>query len=526
MTTESYDTLPALFARTCSKYPENKAIDGLSYSALQNLTDRYVAGLEESDIHRGDAVCSFIGRKTVHAPALALAVMRMGAVHVPFSPSNPEKRLLEQCQAVGSTVKLLVYGPDAMDGTKAEAVGKELNIRACPVSSIESLSTGKRDDSSWDDFAMILFTSGSSGPPKATGYRHKQLATSLRACATAFSFSSTSRICNIIPYVWDGGNLDLFGPLLVGGAVCFAHDISPAGIGQTIMNERCTHAAGPPSLLHTIEIEALCRLECLLSGGESASIAQFRRWKAELGKRSQTRLFNAYGLTESGIVNAAWECPLEIPSDMQSVPLGSPLPGNHVDVDEANNELIVSGPQVTEGYLGMHSPAFIKPPSVYSERHYAMRTGDSGWKDKAGLYHIGGRLDDQLSIFSLRIEPEESETVALAVPGIDFAHLFVHELGEDQTPALVLAYHVAGADHENELLNQQEYTKYEEGYEKQLRERMSVSVPGYQCPSAYIALGSVPRTISGKKDKRRIAALAREAEDKKLLEFAPLLLDI
>ncbi|KAM0717760.1 hypothetical protein Q7P37_006092 [Cladosporium fusiforme] len=519
-------TLPALCARTSRKYPKNEAIDGLDYSALHDLTNRYVAGLGESDIRKGDAVCSFFGQKLVHAAALALAIMRIGAVHVPLASSTPERRLSEQCQAVGKTVKLLVYGPEATDRLKAEAVAGKTGTPACPVRSMESASTDERDISSWDDHAIILFTSGSSGPPKATGYKHKQLATSLRACAAAFSFSSTTRICNIVPYVWDGGNLDLFGPLLVGGAVRFAHDMSPTGIQQTIRNDHCTHVIGPPSLLHTIDIETLCRLKVLISAGESASVAQFRDWKAKLSERSETRLFNAYGLTESGIVNAAWECPAEIPPDMQSVPLGLPLPGNHINVDEANSELIISGPQVTEGYLGKESSAFIEPPSMYSKGHYSMRTGDSGWRDSAGLYHIGGRLDDQLSIFSVRIEPEESETVALTVPGIDFAHLFIHELGETQTPALVLAYHVAGAAHDGELLNQQGYTNYETTYEKQIREHMRTSVPGHQCPSAYIPLGSIPRTISNKKDKCRIAALALEAQDKNLLGFAPFSLDI
>lgn len=514
-------TLPALFSKTCRNYPNNEAIDGLSYSAVHDLVDNYTAGLRASGVARNDVVCSFFGQKTVDAPALALAVMRVGATHVPLASSDPERRLLDQCSGLGKALKLLVYGTQDADRSKAETVGGKMKIHIRPLQSVKAIIRDATDASSWDDLAIILFTSGSSGPPKATGYKHKQLVLSLQACAAAVDFSHTTRICNVIPYVWDGGNLDLFGPLLVGGAVCFAHDISPEGIARTIVSDKCTHIVAPPSLLHMVTIDALVRLEALISCGESASVAQFRNWNDQLGRRSNTRLFNAYGLTESGICNLIWECPEVFPPDLQSVPIGLPLPHTHVHIDEANGELIVSGPKIAEGYLGVASKAFIAPPSEYSPNCYAMRTGDSGWKDNQGQYHISGRLDDQLSIFSMRIEPEESETAALALPEIDIAHLFIHDLGEGQTPALALAYHVRGAPHHRELLGREEYDQFKYTYEKQLRQHMRESVPSHQCPSAYLPLGLIPRTISNKTDKRRIAALATAACEKGLVEFPP-----
>jgi acyl-coenzyme A synthetase/AMP-(fatty) acid ligase len=514
-------TLPALFTKSTLKYPENEAADGTNYTQLHDITDRYVAGLKTAGVQKGDVVCLLFASKSVHAIALALAIMRVGATYVPLSSTFPGERLSTQCRAVGKAVKLLVHGEEEIDQNKAEAVGSELQVPVRSLDYIRSQYRNTSDMSSWEDLALILFTSGSSGPPKATGYKHKQLASSLETCAAAFGFSSTTRICNVVPYVWDAANLDAFGPLLRGGAVCFAHDLTPNGIAQTIIQKRCTWMASPPSLLRTIPIEALSKLEKLASAGESASPAQFREWSTQLALLSNTRLLNAYGLTESGIFNIAWECPTEFPEGLRSVPLGSPIGDNTVLVEEQTGQLVIVGQQVTEGYLGFESSTFIAPPSMFSNEHWAVRTGDLGWKDEKGRYHIEGRLDERISILSLRIEPAETESVAFKVPGIDFAHLFVHELGEGLTPSLVLAYHVSSVPLNEGFLSKDQYSQYADTYERQLREQMNQSVPEYQRPSAYLPLGSVLRTISQKKDTKRIAMLATELHEHGLVDLAP-----
>ena len=521
--TKTQATLPALIKKSTLKYPSNEAVDGTTYSELHDLTDRYVAGLTSTGIQKGDAVCLVFASKSVHAVALALAIMRLGATYVPLSPTFPEERLSAQCRTIGKSVKLLLHGAEEVDRCRAEAVGNTSDISVRSVESITSEDRSSSDVSSWQDLALILFTSGSTGPPKATGYRHKQLASSLEACTAAFGMSSTTRVCNAVPYVWDVANLDLFGPLLHGGTACFAQDLSGLGIAQTIEQKICTSMVSPASLLQTIPIEALAKLEVLVSGGESTSPAQFRDWSKRLPK---TRLFNGYGLTETGIANIAWECPAEFPEDMAEIPLGTPFGENFVAVDEETKEIVISGPQVTEGYLGVDSLAFAAPPSEYSEEHWAMRTGDLGWKDKEGRCYIEGRLDDRLSIFSLRIERAETEAAVLKIPEIDFAHLFVHELGEGVTPSLVLAYHVADAPSIEGPLSRDEYAQYAGSYEGRLREQMELSVPGYQRPSAYIPLGFIPRTISQKKDTKRIASLAAELQKNGLVELASFQLDL
>ena len=86
---------------------------------------------------------------------------------------------------------------------------------------------------------------------------------------------------------------------------------------------------------------------------------------------------------------------------------------------------------------------------------------------------------------------------------------------------MVLAYHVAGAPSNEGLLSGTQHARHADTYERRPREQMERSMPKYQRPSAYVPLGSIPRTISQKKDTKQIASLAAELHKCGLVDFAP-----
>ncbi|CAK1359055.1 unnamed protein product [Cercospora beticola] len=229
------ETLPRLVKRSIEAFPDNEAIDGTTYRQLDTLISRYVSGLKDAGVQKGDFIIPLFGKKSVEGAALALAVLRLGGIHVPLDPSSPVQRLHKQATSLGRTPKIIVSGTTEDDAKSADALAKALGTTAC--SSLWLKSTGidaTTDESSPEDLALVFFTSGSTGPPKATPYKHKQLSTSLMACTSALGFSDKERVCNVIPWIWDGGNLDLFGPLLHGGAVVYCHQGSPEDIAEVI----------------------------------------------------------------------------------------------------------------------------------------------------------------------------------------------------------------------------------------------------------------------------------------------------
>ena len=221
------------------EYPDNEAADGMAYSELHDVIDRYVAGLKTAGIQKQDAVCLFLASKSVHATALGLAILRLGATYIPLSSTLPDERLGTQCRALGKAVKLLLYGDEEIDRVRAEALASTLRVPVGSIGRVWSEYRNISDHSSWDGLALFLFTSGSAGTPKATGYRHRHLVSALEAC-TATSVNTTSsetttRTCNVAPWVRDVASLDLFGPFLCDGAGSFAHQ--EQAITQTIVEK-------------------------------------------------------------------------------------------------------------------------------------------------------------------------------------------------------------------------------------------------------------------------------------------------
>ncbi|KAF2207337.1 hypothetical protein CERZMDRAFT_88551 [Cercospora zeae-maydis SCOH1-5] len=480
------ETLPRLVRRSVDAFPDNEAIDGTTYRQLDTLVNRYVSGLKDAGVQKGDFLILLFGKKSVEGAAAALAVLRLGGVHVPLDPSSPIERLCTQARTLDRTPTLIVSGTTSDDAKCADALARELGISAC--SSLWLKSTGidaTTDVSSPEDLALILFTSGSTGPPKATPYKHKQLSASLIACTSALGFSDKEKACNVIPWVWDGGNLDLFGPLLHGGAVVYCHEGSPEDITNMIRKHGCTYLLLPPSLLSAIPMDAISKLRVLVCGGEPPRPSQFPQWVAQC---PDTRILHAYGLTEAGILNTLYD--VTSPCDSLFIPpIGKPIADTLAMVDPENSEIVLSGPRITEGYMGIDSSSdFIPPPNILSNEYYAMRTGDLGRVDENGFFHVTGRSDNRLSIFSLRIEPADTEDAAFGVPDIDFAHLFVYELGDGEAPALVLAYHASSMEFTSESLGEEEYQHAANRYEDALRQRAADVLPGYQvCAGANAA---------------------------------------
>ncbi|MEZ4468692.1 MAG: AMP-binding protein [bacterium] len=222
--------------------------------------------------------------------------------------------------------------------------------------------------------------------------------------------------------VFDASLRQLLAPLRAGRGVhttTRAERREPAHLRARLAREAITHLNTSPALLARVVAaggEAAPALRQVTVGGEALAVGLARAVWTAFGP---VELWNLYGPTEATINATAHRVE---PAD-DPVPIGRPLPGYQVWVlDEAGRpaeegELCVGGVGVFAGYLGDEPVPWVETP----DGSRAYRTGDRArWRaDKALLYR--GRVDDQVQIRGVRVEPGEIEAVLAGAPGVRLA---------------------------------------------------------------------------------------------------------
>ncbi|KPY17506.1 Amino acid adenylation [Pseudomonas savastanoi pv. phaseolicola] len=243
--------------------------------------------------------------------------------------------------------------------------------------------------------------------------------------------------------------------------------------------------------------EALGGLRLLLSGGERADPASFRKL---LAQAPGLHLLNAYGPTET--TTFATACQVRTLADeAEYVPIGRPIGNTSVYVLDAHQrltplgaigELYIGGDGVALGYLNrqdLTDEKFITDP--FSDQPGAMlyRTGDLGrWLDDGQLECLG-RNDDQVKIRGLRIELGEIVNCLHQLPGGREAVVLARE--DEPGNVRLVAYFTSQPESDAP------------GPE-QMRAHLQANLPEYMVPGAYIELTALPLTANGKLDSRAL----------------------
>ncbi|MFJ4653266.1 amino acid adenylation domain-containing protein [Nocardia sp. NPDC088792] len=368
-----------------------------------------------------------------------------------------------------------------------------------------------------DGLAYVIHTSGSTGVPKGVAMTRRGLArlidwqigdgeTGLRTLQfTAASFDVTFQ--EVLSTLASGGTLIL-------SSENIRRD--PAALLDALVRRRIERLFLPYVALQLLAVEAGRRevypdsLRQVITAGERLIITPAIR--ALFAALPGCRLDNHYGPTEAHLVTSAtlraesrrWP---EIPD------IGAPVSGvscrvlddrlRAVPTGEAG-ELYVGGAGLARGYA--HDPArtaerFVASPFAPGERLY--RTGDLVRAAAAGHYEFLGRADDQLKVRGFRVEPGEVEHALSAHPSIDAAAVDLRLLA-DGVRALVAYLQTTAPISHRELSN-----------------RLRATLPAYMIPSRFIPVDILPRTTTGKIDRRALAALPLPAAPGSRAESAP-----
>jgi amino acid adenylation domain-containing protein len=404
----------------------------------------------------------------------ALAVIKAGGFYVPVDPSYPRER-----------IELLLADLPARTGARV-VVTPELLQEALSRRSPERPGASAVPDQP----AYGIFTSGSTGRPKAVVMPHRPLVNLLRHAARELRLVPGCRVLQVAAPVFDASVLEVFGALTSGAALCLASEearLSGPRLAAEMRGQGITSAMLTPSALRFLPEEEIPSLETATMGGEAATAALAARWS------SRIRLLNCYGPAEAAVYVSSYLCR---PGDEAAPPIGRPITNARLRVlgpwsseplpIGVPGELFIGGAPPARGYLGRPDlTAESWRPDSGGARLY--RTGDLVRWRPDGLLEFLGRIDSQVKLRGVRIEPAEIEAALAAHPRVREA-VVVPRRSAAGEPVLV-AYVVL---HERM-----------EDPSRELRAFLAERLPAAMVPSAFVPLPELPLTV-GKVDLRAL----------------------
>ncbi|MFI6458353.1 AMP-binding protein [Streptosporangium amethystogenes] len=485
MTRGGWRALPDLVEEAAARAPETTAVIGEHETTYGELARgvRAVAGrLAAAGVVPGDVVGLASGRSE-RAPALALGIMRAGAVYLPLDPLYPAPLLAHM---TGAAPVRTVIVDRAAGGLPA---GGHTGLDAFEL--LASPSTGDRlPEPAPCAAAYVMFTSGSTGLPKGVLLGHAGLAEYARALPAHLSLSGEDRCLGVAPLGFSSSIRELLLPLARGAVVVVPGEEevrTPWGVPDLVREHRVTHLDLTPSYWRAVldampagELgDALASVRGVLFASEPLDVALAHRSVRLLPR---ARLWNTYGCTETTGIIAAHEV-TGTESAGSLVPIGTPLGHVSFRTRPGDGELVVSGDAVALGYL----PGGLPPDGGCAPRQW--ETGDRV-TTVDGTMVWTGRTDRMLKVRGMRVAPETVEHHLRAYPGITQAA--VVDAGE-RGVACVVARTPASAP-----LDARALTAW-------LRERL----PGHMVPAVITDIPAWPVLPNGKTDHRLLIARHR-----------------
>jgi amino acid adenylation domain-containing protein len=493
-------TLAGLVARQAARTPQAQAVRCadrcLSYAELDARANRLAHRL----IGLGTGPETLVGvrlERGADLVAALLAVWRAGAGYVPLDPAHPRERnawiLADTRAAVLLTSSDLA---DAGSGPIPTVLVDQDGLDTYPDTAPLVISDPAQP-------AYAIYTSGSTGRPKGVLISHEGIANRVLWTVRRHELGAEDAVLQKTTIGFDAAGWELFAPLVSGGTVVMAPvgaERDPAELVRVAAEQRITVLQVVPSVLRLLVEEpgwsGLGALRLLFSAGEPLHAELCRRALDRLG-RADVRIWNTYGPTECSIDVTAQ--PYDPEQAAGPVPIGRPIEGLRVLVlDEEGDpapigvpgELFVGGVGVARGYLGrpdLTAERFV--PDPYGEPGARLyRTGDLvRWRADATLEYRG-RIDGQLKVNGVRIEPGEVEAALSAHP--DIAGAAVGAVDSPEGGRLLVAHLATGTGQTPDGL----------------REFLRTRIPDALVPSVFVPLQAFPLTPNGKLDRAALPA--------------------
>jgi long-chain acyl-CoA synthetase len=473
-----------------------------SHGELVDRAARLAGGLLEEGIEPGDRV-AIAGTNDPAFVMSYLGVLKAGGVVVPLNPQAPGAELRRELTAVEP--RLVLCGPTAVEHLTSatdEAMVRRIDNAGEGLDRWDPVPTVHRDDA---DVAVLLFTAGTAGPPKAAMLTHRNLTANIRQVLDhpGLTLRSADVGLGVLPLFHVFGlTVGLGVPLAAGASVVLAAHFDAAETLTLVRSRGVTVVAAVPAMYVAwlslpdgqAPPDSFASVRLAVSGAAALppEVAEGLR------NRFGLVVHEGYGLTEAAPVVTTTAIGAGAP---RVGSIGPPLPGvdvRLVDVDGSDvlagdaGEIWVRGPNVFPGYWRDPDAT----ARVLTDDGW-LRTGDVAVVDDNGELSLVDRSKDLIIVSGFNVYPAEVEEVLLAHP--DVAEAAVVGEPDPRTGEAVTAFVVA------------EPGRHPSG--DGLRAHCAHSLARYKCPARVEVVDAIPRSFAGKVLRRELRGPERSRGD-------------
>ncbi len=435
-----------------------------------------------------------------------LGTLKSGAAYVPLDPSYPAQRLRAMVEQLTDLASIVVSPSTA--GLVSAANAELVDLEA--LSELLATQSPANPDVSvtGQDLCYAVFTSGSTGIPKVAGVRHEGWFNLLNWLSLEYGLHQGSDNLVVSAFGFDLTQRALLAPLFCGATqhLIPSRHFDTALAYRTLAEHhiRTVHC-GTSALYLLIDWEtargsgALDRVGHIFFGGEPMSADRVVPWADREG--NTCRLLHQYGVAECTDVASSYDLAdyLAGGGGTDVVPVGKPVHNTDIHIVDEQllpvapgeyGEICISGISIGVGYLnagGSGSDRFVRvvrdgvPIRLY-------KTGDRGTVTAGGDLVVAGRLDSQVKVRGMRIDPVDVERHLDRLAGVRASAVVPRRHGSGEVELVAFIVPDGGEIVTNDV-----------------RSRLVAVLPQNMVPAEFITVPEIPLNPHGKKDHRALA---------------------
>ncbi|MEM6587147.1 MAG: class I adenylate-forming enzyme family protein [Pseudomonadota bacterium] len=450
-----------------------------SFQRLKSAVLSTGAGFLAQGLMPGDRLLLRLGNR-VEYPIAYLGAIAVGCVPIPSSPQLTER---EVEGVISITNPKLILREDGIACPQTDV--SQMNLP--DLQNLQALPPAPYHFDDPDRPAYIVFTSGTSGKPRAVVHAHRAILGRQMMMTDWYDLRETDRLCHAGAFNWTYTmGTGLMDPWTMGAtALIPGPEVDIAQLPLLLKRHDATILAAAPGVYRKLLAAGVAmnlpKLRHGLCAGEKLSETIRDGWRVAAG----TELYEAYGMSEcSTFISSAPARPAP------PVSLGFAQTGRRVAIlgkdgpvavdEEGTIAVHRSDPGLMLGYLGEDAATAERMQDEW------FLTGDQGMMAADGAITFLGRSDDMMNAGGYRVSPMEVEAVLNAHPGITQAAVTDIEVKTDAR--VIMAFYTAPAPID----------------EAALKDFAKARLAGYKCPRAFYHLDDLPAGANGKLTRRAL----------------------